>query len=146
MRETSVVRRLIVSLLVCEAIMVVSVGLLFLMAGRISVTPVTFRFLKFAVGLGIPVTLLSFGICNSIAAKHRYATCLAISGAVGFIVSVLWGYVWASLADSWAMGWGHYSSPLSSWGRGLLLAVPSAIAGAAIGWLEVRFALRSAVR
>ena len=146
MQGTSFMKRLIISLFVCEAIMVVSAALLCLKAGRTLVTPETSGFLRFAVGVGIPVTLVSFGISNSVAGKYRYAAAISIGATVGFIMSVFSGYAWASLADIWATGWGHDSTPLESWAGGLLLAIPSAFAGAAVGWLQVRSAPRSVPR
>jgi hypothetical protein len=143
MRGTSIVKRLIISLLICEAIMAVSAGVPLLMAGRASAGPETIRFLKFAVGVGIPVALVSFGICGSISAKSGYIIAVTVGGVVGLLTSVLSGYTLGNLADIWIMGWGHHTTPLDTWVSGLLLAVPSAIAGAAIGWLQARFEVRS---
>ena len=93
MRETSLIKRVIISLLVCEAIMALSVSLLVLKHGRTLVAPETIRFAKFAVGVGILVTLVVFGICNSLAAKYRCAAAMSIGAVVGLVMSVLSGYV-----------------------------------------------------
>jgi hypothetical protein len=146
MRGTSLIKRVIISLLVCEAIMALSVSLLVLRHGRTLVAPETIRFAKFASGVGISVTLVVFGICHSLAAKYRYAAAISIGAVVGLVMSVLSGYVWALLADVWASGWGLDWTPLNSWVGGLLLAVPSAFSGAAIGWLQVRFSSRSTLQ
>lgn len=140
---TALIRRLLISLLVCEAIIMVSVGALFLMAGRTSLGPEAIRYLKLAFVIAFPVALLSYWICNAVPRKAPATTTL-IGGAVGLLTSVLAASLWGLAADQWVGQWGHYWTFLDAWSEGLQLAIPSAIAGALIGFFRARSATHSA--
>jgi hypothetical protein len=139
-------RALVVSLIVCEAIITVSVGVLFLLAGRTSLGPEGIRYLEFAFAIGIPVTLLSCWICSAVARNQGLATTTLVGGAVGLLTSVLAGRIWGLSVDQWMGHWGHYWTSVDAWVEGLQLAIPSGIAGVVIGFFQARFATRSTAR
>jgi hypothetical protein len=137
MPKSPVLVRAIISLVACETVMGVSVGLLFLMSQKPLIGPETIRMLVFALGVGIPVALLSFGICTALPVKSGYLMNLAVGGSVGILTSLLSGYALGSIADMWSTTFGHSRAPLSSWIGGVLLALPSAVGGAIVGALRV---------
>jgi putative flippase GtrA len=140
------VKRFLISLFACESIIMISVGALFLLAGRTSLGPEGIRYLKFAFIVGIAVALVSFWVCSAVPGSRRMKPTTIVGGIVGLLTSVMVGVLWGFAAEHWMDQWGHYWAFLGVWVESLQLAIPGAIAGAVIGFLRAQSASRPAVR
>jgi hypothetical protein len=130
---TKLFRNFVTPLLIWEVIVIVSIALMYLSAGRTYVGPEGKRYLEFALFTGVLVVLLWLLFPVS-----RRKTGIWLGVMIGLVMPVVVGSIWAAIVDHWINSWGHYWTPLDARVEGLQLAVPSGIAGALIGFLRTR--------
>ncbi len=128
-------RSLVSSLIIFEAIFLASATLMDIAAGERPHLEDAPNWLP-VILLALVPALICFPICRAL---DRIPGTLAGLG-IGMIVPILVGWIRAQIVDRaltrWpAPAWAQNSDPLSLWISGLELAIPSAIAGAIVGFL-----------
>src|SRR5216683_7882048 len=126
------VRKILVSLLVWEAMVVGSISLIYAFARGKSFDLEDRAFLSWAFILGIVVVLLCWSVCRTL--PRTPSTLIGFS--LGALVPIVAGWAWGRLVDprlhDWphplTLPWGVYWGGYEAWVAGLELSIPSGIA------------------
>jgi len=98
---------------------------------NLSVGPEEKQAIIFAFVVGCAVVLLADLICGML----RRVTGSLVGFALGFAIPIFGGWIWGQLPGYFpSLPW----SLLEGWGNGLMLAIPSGIAGSIVGFLQGR--------
>ena len=134
---------LVVPLLAWDAIVGGSIAVMYLLAHQTSVGPEGRAFLIWAFVLGFVVVLLCWPVCRVL---HRIPGTLTGLG-FGLFIPIIAGWFWGQVVEPtrlrdwpnpWSLPWGLNWGGLEAWVAGLVLSIPSAIAGAIVGFLQAR--------
>ena len=128
----SPVRSFVLPLAVWEVVVLLSVALMYVLAGKTELGPEGRRYVTAALILGFIVVLLCWSVCRRVG---RLAGAL-IGLAVGMVSPIVAGWFFGHLIDQSQYSWAHLWTFLDAWVEGLQLAIPSGVGGAIVGFLQ----------
>lgn len=137
----AVFKNLAVPLLASEAVLLVAVAVMYLLAHRVPVWPEDKAYVRMAFMVGLVIVLVCWPVCRLV---YRVPGTL-VGLALGLATPAVVGWLWSSLAEyfeyysfgAWARNWG-IEPPWTFWVLTLTLSIPSAIAGAVVGFLQAK--------
>jgi hypothetical protein len=125
--------RFVISWLIWNTVIGISVGILYLRAGKHPFNPEGERFLAVAFEMGLVVVPLCWALCT----RFRISIAAPVGFCIGFLTPIALGYVFSRLWENWSW-WRRYATSLDAWTAGVSLAIPSALAGIIVGTLQSR--------
>lgn len=126
-------RRLWLAALVWESIVLAYVAaVIWIRSGRINSE--NLRVLAEIALAGLIVVLSCWPICRVL---QKWVGALT-GAAVGLAIPLVLGWMVGIMANRFQGSWGHFITPLESWILGLQISIPSAIAGAIVGFLQAK--------
>jgi hypothetical protein len=128
--------RLVVPILASEAVIALSVCLMYLKAGKTPLNPEGEQFLKFAFAIGLGISLVCVPLCRMI--RRVWGTPVGL--CVGLVVPIVTGWAWARVVSCypWGTWWFSDWTSLDAWIDGWVLSIPGGIAGAVVGFLVAK--------
>lgn len=123
--------RLVIPWLVWNTVVGVSIGVLYLRAGKNPFNPEGERFLLVTFVMGLVVVPLCWSVCTRF---HTFAAAV-IGLCIGSLTPVALGYVFGRVLENWSW-WQQYATSLDAWTAGVALSIPSALAGIIVGILQ----------
>jgi hypothetical protein len=92
------------------------------------------KFIVWAVIVGFVVAALSYPLCRAL---HRLPS-VVVGVILGLLIPVTLGWLWGRLAEPWGFPQRVLWTGLDAWIAGVELSIPSALAGAVVGYLQAR--------
>jgi hypothetical protein len=140
---SKLIKCFVIPLLAWEAAVAGSIAIMYTLARRNSIGPEGRAFLIWAFVLGFLVVLPCWPVCRRLRQLPGTLTGLCI----GFITPVVAGWLWAQVVEptrvrewphAWSLPWGLNWGGPDAWFAGLVLSIPSGIAGGIVGFLQAR--------
>ena len=134
---------LLVPLLAWDAIVASSIALMYALTRSRSIGPEGKAFLIWTFIVGLLVVLSCWPVCRVL---RRVPSTLAGLG-FGLLIPIVAGWFWATVVDPsrlhgwpnpWNLPWGLNWGGADAWVSGLVLSIPSCIAGGIVGFLQAR--------
>jgi hypothetical protein len=119
--------------------MILSVGVMYLKARKTPFNVEGEMFLGFALAVGLEISLACAPLCRMI--RRVWGTLVGL--CVGLIVPIVTGLVWGHMVSyPWGRWWFFSWTSFEAWIDGWVLTIPGGIAGAVVGFLVTRPAIK----
>lgn len=123
-----------IAVLIWEIMIALSIVAIYAIARKTSPSGEDKPWLIWSFLLGLVVALCCVPLCNKL--RRSASTILGLS--LGLMIPLLVGWFWGPVMEPWVFSWRHPFIGLDAWIAGLHLSVPSAAAGAIIGYTQSR--------